>query len=209
MGQYYRPVVLKKNYKTANNPVEASLSPYDYGNGAKLMEHSYVANSYVRSVEFMLANQYKGRRFAWVGDYASDVNLIKTTKHPDGIDLYNAANNWMDENPNKYRSLRSTIPVMCAEYEDFDPYLHIPYYKYLVNYTKKEYCTIPKYNPANDEYVVNPLPLLTADGNGQGGGDYYVEDARVGSWAYDSIGITNDSNEIKGFKRISGKFKRE
>jgi hypothetical protein len=96
---------------------------------------------------------------------------------------------------------------MCAEYEDFNPYLHIPYYKYLVNYTKKEYCTLPKYNPAKDEYVLNPLPLLTADGNGRGGGDYRIEDARVGSWAYDSIGLTNDNNEIKGFKRISGKFK--
>jgi hypothetical protein len=168
------------------------------------MEHSYITNRYARSVEFMLANQYKGRRFAWVGDYAEEKT---TTKHPDGIDLYHAANNWMEDNARAYKALRGTIPVMCAEYEDFNPYLHIPYYKYLVNYTKKEYCTLPKYNPAKDEYVLNPLPLLTADGNGRGGGDYRIEDARVGSWAYDSIGLTNDSNEIKGFKRISGKFK--
>lgn len=202
MGQYYRPVVLKKNYKTANNPVKASLLCYDYRNGAKLMEHSYIANSFVRSVEFMLANQFKGYRFAWVGDYADEMN---TTKHPDGIDLYGAASEWIEKK--EYKALRDSIPVMWGENENgkFDPYLHIPYYKYLVNYTKKEYCIMPTYNP--DEFTINPLPLLTADGNGQGGGDYHVNDARVGTWAYDSIGLTNDYNEITGFRRISGNFR--
>lgn len=34
MGQYYRNTFLKKNWKTAKQPVKASLRPYDFVNGA-------------------------------------------------------------------------------------------------------------------------------------------------------------------------------
>ena len=44
MGQYYRPVVLKEDYKNENFPCILSLTSWDMGNGAKLMEHSYGAD---------------------------------------------------------------------------------------------------------------------------------------------------------------------
>jgi hypothetical protein len=100
-----------------------------------------------------------------------------------------------------------SIPAM-PEWEEgvvWNPYKTIPYYKYLVNYSKKQYCTIPVND--NNKWQVHPLPLLTCSGNGRGGGDYRLEDERVGSWAFDKIGLTNNSSEIKGFKRISGIFK--
>jgi hypothetical protein len=53
---------------------------------------------------------------------------------------------------------------------------------------------------------VHPLPLLTCSGNGRGGGDYCLDDERVGIWAFDRIGITDDEAEIAGFKQISGEF---
>lgn len=216
MGQYYRPCVLKKNWKTANNPVLASLLCYDFDNGAKLMEHSYIGNWLVRSMEYLLANQFKGMPFVWVGDYADSVQT-KTGEH----DLYHDANTTIykdydgdgDGKKEAYVKLRASIPVMYQGKEwaspnskegEFNPYMNYPYYRYLVNYTKKQYCVMPKYS--KKEWRINPLPLLTCSGNGRGGGDYHNEDARVGSWAFDRIGITNSKNEIKDFTLIDGHF---
>ena len=49
MGQYYRPSILKVNHKLAKNPVEATLRSWDFQNGAKLMEHSWIGNSLVNA----------------------------------------------------------------------------------------------------------------------------------------------------------------
>ena len=216
MGQYYRPCVLKKNWKTANNPVLASLLCYDFDNGAKLMEHSYIGNWLVRSMEYLLANQFKGMPFVWVGDYADSVQT-RTGEH----DLYHDANTTIykdydgdgDGKKEAYVKLRASIPVMYqgkewaspnSKEDEFNPYMNYPYYRYLVNYTKKQYCIMPKYS--KKEWRINPLPLLTCSGNGRGGGDYHKGDARVGSWAFDRIGITNSKNEIKGFTLIDSHF---
>lgn len=209
MGQYYNPSILKKNWKTANNPVRVALKCYDFGNGAKLMEHSYIGNNFVRSIEFLLANTFKGNPFVWVGDYADEVET-RTGTH----DIYTDANRFIYEdydNPNNdnkskaYDALMGTIPAMpeWKEGQVWNPYETIPYYKYLVNYSKKEYCIIPK---NEEEYQVHPLPLLTCSGNGRGGGDYHLEDSRIGMWAYDKIGITNDKAEIENFEEIDGFF---
>ena len=211
MGQYYNPSILKKNWKTAKNPVMASLKCYDYGNGAKLMEHSYIGNNLVRSIEYLLANQFKGHAFVWCGDYADEVET-RTGTH----DIFCDAGRFIYEDydspdninrAKRYEALQGTIPAMpeWKEGVEWNPYETIPYYKYLINYSKKQYCTLPMFN--NDKSQVHPLPLLTCSGNGRGGGDYRLEDERVGSWAFDKIGISNNSADIKGFKRISGLFK--
>ena len=42
----------------------------------------------------------------------------------------------------------------------------------------------------NDNWCIHPLPLLTAIGNGLGGGGYREDDAwQVGMWANDVISI--------------------
>jgi hypothetical protein len=63
MGQYYKAVFLAENQK----PI-ASVSSYDFGSGAKLMEHSWAKNPFVRFVErqLMVAPQ----KVVWAGDYA-------------------------------------------------------------------------------------------------------------------------------------------
>jgi hypothetical protein len=195
MGQYYNAVVLKKNWKQAKNPVEAPLRPRDFGrNGAKIMEHSYVGNKFVNAVAYLLANQYKGYPFVWVGDYADSV-MTNTGEH----NIYDDADTFIykDENyedyTKRYNELKAGIPDEAH------------HYKYVVNYTKKQYCIIPKYKEG--AWVIHPLPLLTSSGNGRGGGDYEVDDERVGMWAFDRIGITDDKAEIAGFKQISGYFK--
>ena len=197
MGQYYHPLVLKKGWKQAKSPVKVSLSCYDFNhNGAKLMEHSYVGNSFVKAVEHLLANDYKGYPFVWIGDYADSVET-KTGTH----NLYNDASDFIYEDYDSvyndgftyaYETLKDSIPS------------DVCYYKYLVNYTKKEYCVIPE--KKEGIWQVHPLPLLTCNGNGRGGGDYGLDDERVGIWAFNKIGITNDESEIVGFKEISGFF---
>lgn len=204
MGQYYNPSILKKNWKTAKNPVKAALKCYDYNNGAKLMEHSYIGNDFVRSVEYLLANQFKGYPFVWCGDYADHV-FTRTGEH----DIYDDAANFIyheGHESSDYKTLRGTIPAMpkWEEGKKWNPYETIPYYKYLVNYTKKQYCIIPKNKKG---WQVHPLPLLTCSGNGRGGGDYRLGNNRVGIWAFDRIGITNDEKSIKGFKEIDGFFR--
>ena len=198
MGQYYNAVVLKKNWKQAINPVKVSVKCYDCNNnGAKIMEHSYVKNAYVRVMEFLLANAFKGHPFVWCGDYADKVET-KTGTH----NIYKDANHFIykdyegndDSKSKQYKALMATIPLRKD----------IPVYWYIVNYTKKQYCIIPKYD--EKKWQVHPLPLLTSSGNGRGGGDYHIEDNRVGSWAFDKIGLTNDKAEIKGFEEVDGHF---
>lgn len=215
MGQYYRPCVLKKNWKTAKQPVAATLLCYDFDNGAKLMEHSWIGNGLVRRIEYLLANDFNGYPFVWCGDYADTIET-----HAGIHDFYTDANYFIykdydgdsDDTTAKYYALKGTIPQLWDGEGKYNPYQYIPYYKYLVNYTKKEYCIMPKHT--QKKYQVNPLPLLTCSGNGLGGGDFtlvkrsynYKTDNRIGSWAFDRIGLSNDKNDIKGFKKIKSYF---
>ena len=75
MGQYYRPIVLKPNWKQERQPIVGALSPYDFDNGAKLMEHSYVDNNFVKAAMNMidLLGGHKAVPFVWCGDYADPV----------------------------------------------------------------------------------------------------------------------------------------
>jgi hypothetical protein len=81
---------------------------------------------------------------------------------------------------------------------------------YLVNYDKQEYvdkgkCPITDYSWGN--LKVHPLPLLTAEGNGRGGGDYHKESGMdyIGSWARCRLGLLEKLPE--GFTEITPNFK--
>ena len=254
MGQYYRNSILSKNYKNVKQPVVATLCPYEYDNGAKLMEFSYVHNGLMKPIEWLLANDFYGYPFVTAGDYSDniftkkyqDMTIFVTNKEyfmeendecsinkikevigegnyttlmtvgecpmdydecianfiedvsglrvKSGINIYEAASNF--EDTKKYKTIKATIPA----YDD------IPDYKYIINFDKKEYTVMPKYEPK--KWNINSLSLLCAFGNGLGGGDYHGTDMDfVGRWAFDRIGLTNDKNAIKGFTKITPKFK--
>ena len=217
MGQYYHPTILKKNWKLAKQPVAMSLNTWDFDNGLKLMEHSYIGNSVMKAMEWLLAEIYAGMQLAWVGDYADGkVTHAYPEKKIDDwyktevgtLDIYEKAGDFMDSEcrNSKYQRIKALIP----KYED------IPDYKYLVNLTKKEYVVIPAYKP--NKWVVHHLSILCADGCGRGSGDYgpYSDDEEsekkydmglVGCWAYDRILVTNDKSKIRGFKRLTPHFK--
>lgn len=186
MGQYYKPCVLKKNFK-ANTPnvVLASLYSHEFMNGLKLMEHSYVGNNFVKAA-MQLIGIYKGYPFVWCGDYAEERFIDKEgNKH----NVYGLASTISPE------ELHTKVNEKGVE-ED---------YKYIVNYTKRQYIKVPEYK--DEEWTIHPLPLLCADGNGQGGGDYRgINMDKVGIWAYDRIGVTNKRPH---YKRIEIEFSEE
>ena len=183
MGQHYRPTILRKNHKlaTKSNPCLASLSPSDFGNGEKLMEHSYIGNSYVEAVMSLISDNSNlyGYPFAWVGDYADEVN---------GKNLFDCAKEIEDKTYYKYEDC-----IDC--HREF---------KYLVNLTKKQYIVLKPFKFS--QWQVHPLPLLTAFGNGRGGGDYAKQDTRLGSWAFDRIGCTNNEDKLVGLKKVEIEF---
>ena len=199
MGQYYHPSVLKKNWKTAKNPVECSLYSHKFNNGLKLMEHSYAGNGFVGAMCHLLATTYKGYPFVWVGDYAD--NQI-TKCYPKGK---------QDENGNEGAYIYGFASDVCETKRIGDLTTSLiasgatgKQYAYAINFTKKEFVKIPKFN--KKEWRIHPLPLLCADGNGRGGGDYGFDDERVGSWAYDRIGVTNSKKETEGMIEVDWYF---
>ena len=199
MGQYYRGAIIK-SYKNGKVRVRKAFCCYSHGNGAKLMEHSYVGNHYVKEYEKALANEFYGNQFVWVGDYA------------DRNEIYDAACEYIEKNaqrrakkkgfrlnPNKcwgnefIKYPKGQEPITASE-KDFDEvtkYETFETYKYIINFTKKMFVQIPK--KKENELTIHPLPLLCCDGNGRGGGDYYGTNMKlIGSWAYDEIGIGNE-----------------
>ena len=65
MGQYYKAVFLSSE----NKPVKTA-NPHDFLKDAKLMEHSWYRNGFVRMVEKNLMET--PQKLVWAGDYADE-----------------------------------------------------------------------------------------------------------------------------------------
>lgn len=231
MGQYYRGVVLGKTTdKKKKIIVREAFSPYSHDNGAKLMEHSYVGNWYVKEYERVLANEFFGFPFVWCGDYADEQygeipyvlacdydykrmlsNIKKAGYKYEESDWdaeckkYDKAGNLIDVKSEK--EFRKTIP-----YEELENVT----YDVIINFTKKQFARIPKKSKEKDKYgypvlTIHPLPLLCASGNGRGGGDYHggTDFNKVGIWAYDRIGIGFEDEIPAGFTELVVNFVEE
>ena len=184
MGQYYRGVILGNSFKSRKKIViKQVFSPYNHNNGAKLMEHSYVGNWYVKEYENSLANEYYNSHFVWVGDYAQPKF---------DTDVYSMADMWYDNEYEKKKCVVTDYDILARKT-----------YEYIINFTKKEFIRIPK--EKRGEWIIHPLPLLCADGNGKGGGDYIGTNMKyVGSWAYNQIGVGNEVPD--GFTELTITF---
>jgi hypothetical protein len=174
MGQYYLTIFLAEAGTAPKEHVRAYMYGHNYGNGIKLMEHSWIGNKFMNAVEHALSPEgsfYKSR-VVWAGDYADeepgygDKNLFKIADDADHKNI---------QPPER----------------DMEPY------RFLVNHTKKLYVDKERI-AAEPRYGlrVHPLSLLTAEGNGRGGGDYKgANEILVGSWARDVISIEKDAPE--------------
>lgn len=69
MGQYYYFVILADDGKY----IRGWLDPSSYNNGAKLIEHSYINNTFMLAAESLLGpkSSFYKSRIVWAGDYAS------------------------------------------------------------------------------------------------------------------------------------------
>ena len=168
MGQYYKPMSIDKMQH---------LSSHDYGNGLKLMEHSYIGNNLVNTVESLLApgGEWYKNRLVWAGDYADE-----------------------EENGDNLWTQVGDDPI---EPEDMEK---VESGRYIVNHTEREF--VDKDDVPQDEegWMVHPLPLLSCEGNGRGGGDYRRNNSHIGDWARDKISI--EKEEPKDFDEIIPHF---
>lgn len=170
MGQYYIPCFVNED----KNQVETYFNSWDTNNGAKLMEHSYVGNSLVMNVTYHMIDSPK--RLVWAGDYADDV-----------VDDKNFYNLCYENNINavKQESIDDVEVLKTALKDNI----------YYINHDKKEYFDISKQTIPNIRGwggIAHPLPILTADGNGRGGGDYDgVHMELVGTWKGDLIEVSD------------------
>ena len=201
MGQYYLFVILSVPQKRKLNAssdtkvetndgerVEAWLHAHDFGDGAKLMEHSWSDVALLRTALALLSpdGPYHGRRVAWVGDYADgepgcDSNLFAICR--------------------EYNSDKRIFPDEARRMSGEGAS-----HTYLVNHSKKEFVDMK----CLERDQPHPLPLLTCEGNGRGGGDYrgpFLES--VGVWARDEISVESEDFDARDFRRISVRFRDE
>jgi hypothetical protein len=95
-----------------------------------------------------------------------------------------------DSDANLYTMCESKEPLVTSD-KDVS-------YTYIVNHTKKVYVK------KNASMYLHPLSLLTAEGNGRGGGDYNGPNMdMVGTWARDVISM---ENEIPNYTLIECEF---
>lgn len=178
MGQYYKPISLTQRNEVRNWVYSHNIKErfkredgkvFMMGSGLKLMEHSWLKNKFVQTVENLLiegGDWYK-KPLVWAGDYADlqgneEVNLYGRAVDALQLDI-------------KGKSLPKK-------------------FIYIVNHTKKLYVDKTKVPGGEGEWAdwkIHPLPLLTAEGNGGGGGDYRGNDPKdiIGSWARNVISV--------------------
>jgi len=131
----------------------------------------------------MYNNGMKLREHSYIGN--NFVNIIENLIGPNGM-FYKSrlvwAGDYSDAEPNSDKNLNK----MCEAKVPFVYKEPIVSYTYIVNHTKKVYIKKTE--------GFHPLPLLTAEGNGRGGGDYNGPNVDlVGTWARDVISMENEA----------------
>lgn len=215
MGQYFNALVIEKHDDNQMVKVQV-LNPRDYKNFSKLTESSFIGNDFVNAVMGLINGN--PRRVAWIGDYSDDVYgdpYEKKISHDEFMRYYSIV--WEDG------------------YEDDDAFVVTPEPMkfdrnskgwYLVNHTQGAVLSLDdfishnswvekfrNYETGEEEerlWCMSPLPLLTACGNGRGGGDYHEgqpDYEKVGAWAFDLIELTQEKPE--GYIDVMYGFKEE
>lgn len=192
MGQYYYAILLAEaGVKPDGEHIRAWLSAHDYGNGVKLTEHSYIGNKFMSAVEHLLCPDgafYKSR-VVWAGDYSEVREPLALMASADGTGRYADVEPGTDKN---LHSMADEQPYKAVA----PPDRLMGAYRYIVNHTKKQYVDKDWMKAGMYGLRVHPLSLLTAEGNGLGGGDYRGPDEEfVGTWARDVISVEKEVPE--------------
>lgn len=236
MGQYYNPIILGKK----GNSIKGYFYSHSYGNGLKLMEHSYLRNNFVAAVMTYL-NREGGARLVWAGDYAdkepdtlkiskekalpiwqkkvsegtltcsfnefyaSNDEVLYDEKNEGADNLYGLCTRYVTDDGKLIHAGRPEIKIADEDInKDF---------RFIVNTTKKQVIDLWDVK-GFDGWQIHPLPLLTAEGNDRGGGDYRGTNMKlVGTWARDFISVPTEvdytylrSLQAKGYEIINPLF---
>jgi hypothetical protein len=192
MGQYYKLVILNSRKKSYPNKkkVAAYLTSWDYDNGAKLMEFSWIGNNFVGTLESLINKEN--------GKYAYYPIIV--------------AGDYADEEPYSLNGEKLNLYDIATDYgtkigpQDAPEPKH---YRYIINEDKKVFidCERVKISDTytNDkgevyEYRVHPLPILCCDGCGRGNGDYRGNHREIGAWKRNVVVVSDhrpDENEYR------------
>ena len=167
MGQYYMPIIKRGNKLRR-------VYSHDFDNGLKLTEHSYVGNFFVNVVANDLVEN--PAQLYWCGDYAEETDFASVAMFNR---IYNYA--W-----NRKKKNRTTLENTKTDFDWSKDW-------YYINKTKREYIKMPK----EGDWVYSPISLLTAIGNGRGGGDYRGDNNMIGYWAGDKVYLSKNKPEKK------------
>lgn len=192
MGQYYKPVNIEN--------MEWIYS-HKYGSGLKLMEHSYIGNNFVGAVMTTLlpGGKWHKKKIVWAGDYSDKKrsDFIKNEKNIVEETLNMLAG---EDKNNLYAECEDKKVIKPKHMLEKDQKRSV-----IINHDKKIYFLCNKLKANDNGFIINPLPLLTSDGNGMGGGDYYgSNESEVGSWAGDSISV--EFNIPKDYEEVEYEF---
>lgn len=166
MGQYYHALTINESESKVWSLQCTHFNntrDFDYYVGLKLMEHSYYRNILTDAMSGYL--YHNPTRLYWVGDYSSDI---------------------------KPRICDKTWGKNASEYH-FEIQPKFDYNnKWFVNHTKKQgFKLLEPHQMLTLE--IYPISLLTAVGNGRGGGDYFGKNKeQVGIWAGNIVSIEDN-----------------
>ena len=170
MGQYF---------KFFNFDKKERLSPSDYNNLRKVMEHSYQGNYFMCAAEKLMKTSWKGDRVLYIGDYVNEYydnpehkeTLAKLVKETNADNLYH-----VDFKAKKIKLNKGDL---------------LPT-RYLYNHDTKEYIDLKKQPiqwsgfDQDDRCIygtkIHPLSILLCASNGAGGSYYGKNMEYVGKW---------------------------
>jgi hypothetical protein len=192
MGQYYKPAMIAPDGRVL------SMTSYAFDNGAKLTEHSWIGNDFVNAAISLIYNSPK--KVAWIGDYAYQQYGENEGEAYTKVMPLAEFQKYYDEVWGEAREDKDFLPPRLFSGRDLEILSHNTKGKFIVNHDKRVYIDMTVYireNTVNggtwDGYCMNPLPLLTACGNGRGGGDFRWGRAgfeNIGIWAFDTLEYT-------------------
>ena len=200
MGQYYEAVIADPMKRKAVKNYRKYV-PYDFDNGAKLMEHSYIGTNITGEVENHIY-EYGPRRIMWFGDYTYD----------DPSDCIDAKNrNGILPTQTEVAKIQKNEPEFFSKTLYNDEFVEKYKNSFLVNHTQKLYIDMARYwkenrtkqkcyivdAPTQPTYewrtwCVDPLPILTATVNHSGGSYYGPNEDKACSWTWDIIAIEDE-----------------
>ncbi len=176
------------------NGYEVTALSFDYGQKHKVeLERAQALVDYLNSVDKKI--KYQIIRLDGLSKLLNSALVTGGAEVPEG--------HYAEEEPGlkiieEGKEHDANLYSLCNDENEIKPKVaKTDDYPFIVNHTKKQFVDKNKVPEIQDwEGVkIHPLPLLTSEGNGQGGGDFRGEDENeiIGSWARDVISIEKES----------------